>query len=172
MSKSKTTLELEEKLHNMCKEKRIYGCEEITIGFYGKGHGNERVDFCTMDSKGIIRCYEIKVSLSDLKSKSKKSWYGHYNYLFVTSELYDKIKQNIDDFIPKYVGVIIPCTKSWSVGMETKRYPKKQTLTPEQEIMIKESMIRSIYYKLQKAKSELVKDNDDTENELGEEIIF
>lgn len=75
MVKSKLTLELEDKLRTMSIRRRIYGCEEVTIGFYKDGHGDEIVDFCTMDSNGIIRCYEIKISMNDLKSKAKKSWY-------------------------------------------------------------------------------------------------
>lgn len=79
-----------------------------------------------MDSKGSLRCYEIKVTLADLKSKVKKSWYGLYNYLFVTSELYEKIANNLSDYIPDYVGVVVSCSSSWSCGIENKKYPKKQ----------------------------------------------
>lgn len=71
MGKSQDTLTLENVLIQNTKKKRIYGCEEITIGFYNNGHGNEVVDFMTMDSKGTIKCYEIKVTLQDLKSNAK-----------------------------------------------------------------------------------------------------
>lgn len=148
--KRKETLELESALTKDTANKRIYGCEEITIGFYNSGHGNEIVDFMTMDSKGIIKCYELKVTLQDLKSKAKKSWYGHYNYLVTTKELYDKI-ENWDDYIPRDVGIIIggmgfrgePC-------LENRRKPKKQNISKEQEMMLKESMVRSIYWKMRK----------------------
>lgn len=150
MPKRKETLELEDKLHYMCRKRRIYGCEEVTIGFYNNGHGNEIVDFCSMDSKGLLRCYEIKVTMADLKSRAKKSWYGHYNYLFVTPELFSKIQQNIHEYIPDYVGVAVPCPNSWSDGIEIRWNAKKQDLTPEQETMLKESMIRSMSYKMQK----------------------
>lgn len=60
MAKRKETLEIENILNEMYKKKRLYGCEEVTIGFYNNGHVNKIVDFCTMDSKGILRCYEIK----------------------------------------------------------------------------------------------------------------
>lgn len=153
MAKCKETLEIEEKLHYMCKRRRIYGCEEVTIGFYNAGKGNEIVDFCTMDSKGVIRCYEIKVTLADLKSKAKKSWYGHYNYLVVTRELLEKIKDNIEDYIPDYVGVAIPCPDSWSDGIEICCNAKKQQISSEQELMMKESMIRSMSYKMQKIRN-------------------
>lgn len=150
MSKRKETIEIENKLHYMCEKRRIYGCEEITIGFYNNGHGNEIVDFCTMDSKGILRCYEIKVTLADLKSKAKKSWYGHYNYLFVTKELYNKIVVNLDEYVPKHIGVVIPCNDSWGDGIEILRKAKKQEISAEQEVILKESMVRSMSYKLQK----------------------
>lgn len=150
MAKRKETLNLENILHNMCQKKRLYGCEEVTIGFYNNGHGNEVVDFCTMNSKGELRCYEIKVTLSDLKSKAKKSWYGHYNYLFVTKELYQKVQDKLDNYIPNHVGCAIPDGASWSSGIEIVRNAKKQILTKEQETMLKESMVRSMSYKLQK----------------------
>lgn len=152
MAKRKETLEIENILHSMCEKKRIYGCEEVTIGFYNNGHGNEVVDFCTMDSKGMLRCYEIKVTLADLKSKAKKSWYGHYNYLFVTTKLYEKICENLDEYIPEYVGVVVPYDASWSAGIQVMKNPKKQDISKEQETMLKESMIRSMYYKMNKYK--------------------
>ena len=150
MAKRKETVEIEKKLHDMCRKRRIYGCEEVTIGFFGNGHGNEIVDYCTMDSKGVLRCYEIKVTLADLKSKAKKSWYGHYNYLFVTSELWRKIQGDLEKYIPEYVGVAIPCLTSWSDGVEIVRNAKKQDILNEQESMMKESMVRSMYYKMSK----------------------
>ena len=148
MAKRKETLELEEKLHKMVEKERIYGCEEVTIGFYNNGHGNEVVDFCTMDSKGILRCYEIKVTLADLKSHAKKSWYGHYNYLVITTELFEKIKDDILKYLPPHVGLMLPYDAPWSKGFQTIITPKKQKLSLEEENMLKESMIRSMYYKM------------------------
>lgn len=152
MSKTAKTREIENCLRKNTASKRIYGCEEVTIGFYNSGHGNEIVDFCTMDSKGIIRCYEIKVTLSDLKSKAKKSWYGHYNYLIMPSELLKKVKDDIDHFIPDYVGVILPT--SYHPYIRSYRNAKKQLLTPETENMMKESIIRSMYYKMIKYRTD------------------
>lgn len=54
MAKRQDTIALENALIKQTRQNRIYGCEEITIGFYNNGHGNEIVDFMTMDSKGII----------------------------------------------------------------------------------------------------------------------
>lgn len=148
--KRKDTLALENALILETKQKRVYGCEEITIGFYNAGKGNEIVDFMTMDSKGIIKCYELKVTLQDLKSKAKKSWYGHYNYLVTTPELYNKI-DNWDEYIPKEIGIIVGSGKN-KIYLESKRKAKKQNISTETEIMLKESMVRSMYYKMEKYK--------------------
>lgn len=143
LAKRQETLDIENALRKNTKIKRIYGCEEVTIGFHNNGHGNEIVDFMTMDSKGIIKCYEIKVSMQDFKSDAKKSWYGHYNYLVVGKELWDQHKDYILVNTPKHVGIIGPSLKSY-------RKCKTQEISQEQSEMLKESMIRSMYYKMNK----------------------
>ena len=143
MAKRQETLDIEESLRKDTKFKRIYGCEEVTIGFYNNGHGNEIVDFITMDSKGIIRCYEIKVTIQDFKSDAKKSWYGNYNYLVVGKELWNQYKDYIIENTPKHVGII-------GSSLESYKKCKKQEISQEQSEMLKESMIRSIYYKMLK----------------------
>ena len=55
MAKRQETLDIEAALQKDTRIKRIYGCEEITIGFYNNGHGNEIVDFMTMDSNLMQR---------------------------------------------------------------------------------------------------------------------
>ena len=99
----------------------------------------------TMDSKGIIKCYELKVTLQDLKSDAKKSWYGHYNYLVVSRELYNKVS-NWDEYVPKHIGIIVgDC-------LECRRKAQRCEVSTETEIMLKESMIRSMFWKMQKYK--------------------
>lgn len=143
--KRKETIALENALNEYTRAKRLYGCEEITIGFYGNGHGDEIVDFMTMDSKGIIKCYELKVTIEDLKSKAKKSWYGHYNYLVVSRELYNKV-DNWDDYIPKHIGIVV------GEELESKRKAKYVDISQDDASMLKESMIRSMWWKMQKYK--------------------
>lgn len=99
----------------------------------------------TMDFKGIIKCYELKVTLQDLKSFAKKSWYGHYNYLVVSRELYDNVS-DWNEYIPKHIGIIV------GEYLESRRKAKKCDVSTETEIMLKESMIRSMYWKMQKYK--------------------
>lgn len=141
MAKRQETLDIEDALRKDTKIKRIYGCEEVTIGFYNNGHGNEIADFMTMDSKGIIKCYEIKVTIQDFKSDAKKSWYGHYNYLVVGKELWSQYKDYILENTPKHIGII-------GYSLESYRKCKKQEISQEQSEMLKESMIRSMYYKM------------------------
>lgn len=99
----------------------------------------------TMDFKGIIKCYELKVTLQDLKSDAKKSWYGHYNYLVVSRELYDKVS-DWDEYIPKHIRIIVgDC-------LESRRKAQRYEVSTETEIMLKESMIHSMYWKMLKYK--------------------
>lgn len=105
----------------------------MTVGWYGK----ERVDYITYDTKGIWRCYEIKVSKSDFHSKAKKTFVGHYNYFVLTSELYEEVKSEI----PNHIGVYV-------LGGLVKR-AKKQKLSVDEQVL-KDSMIRSLYRESEK----------------------
>lgn len=149
MAKSENTLKIEQALHQSCREKRLYGCEEVTIGFPNNGYGNEIVDFMSMDSKGIIRCYEIKVSLADLRSGAQLSWYGHYNYLTVAEELY-KAVEDWSAYIPDFVGISV-LEKTWhGPALVNKRKPVKKKLGPEEQMLVKESLVRTLTWKMWK----------------------
>ena len=99
-----------------------YGIAEVTIGFQRDHKGHERVDFLSYDARNdIFKCYEIKVSMNDFKSDAKKSWYGNYNYLAITEELYNsKSIEWWKEQVPVHVGIIVFNTK-----METKKSIKK-----------------------------------------------
>lgn len=189
MSKKAETLELEKSLEFLANEKRWYGCEEITIGFYNNGHGNEICDYILMDSKGIIRCYEIKVTKQDLFSHAKKSWYGNYNYLVITEDLLLELSEtpsfSWEKCVEKGVGVL--------VGRDTTNYihgqpvsikkfesivkAKKRDLTEAEQLMLTQSMVRSMMYKIKKYKDshnlnyikKLKKDSDYFEKAYNEE---
>lgn len=64
-----------------------FGCFEVTLGF----GGDERVDFMTYETDNTIRCYEIKVTMADLKSEAALTFVGDYNYLVVTEDLWAAI---------------------------------------------------------------------------------
>jgi hypothetical protein len=81
----------------ICKESGagglgVYGCFEATIG---EGYGQERVDYMTMDSDGIFRCYEVKISKADFYSKASLSFLGHYNYLVMPEKLIEELKDDV-----------------------------------------------------------------------------
>lgn len=127
IAKTDTTFQLEKAIIRETSKLGTFGCLEVTIGF----GGNERVDYMTVDTKGIWRCYEVKCSVSDFRSKAKKTFVGHYNYFVMTSEVYEKVK----DEVPSHVGIYI-------MGRLVKR-PKKQELTVDESVL-KMSMIRSL----------------------------
>ena len=127
MAKTELTSELERAIHKATSKLGVFSCFEVTIGFGGK----ERVDYMTLDTKGIWRCYEVKVSLKDFRSKAKTTFCGHYNYYVLTQELFDKVK----DEIPSHVGVYVRGT--------CQKKARKQSLTVDEETL-KASFIRSL----------------------------
>ena len=70
----------------------VYGCIEVA---FGKAYGDQYCDFMTMDSNSVFRCYEIKISKSDFRSKNKLSFYGDYNYIVMPKELYEEVKSEV-----------------------------------------------------------------------------
>ncbi|AIW03599.1 hypothetical protein CPT_Moonbeam201 [Bacillus phage Moonbeam] len=139
MSKSDITRRLEKAIYTATIKQGVFGCFEVTIGWFGK----ERVDFITYDTKNIWRCYEIKSSVADFRSEAYKTFCGNYNYYVMTKELYEKVKLEI----PTHIGVYIE-------GRCVKR-PKRQEVTVEEEIL-KNSLIRSLAREADK----LAKSND------------
>jgi len=59
MAKTEETLLIENSIYREANRQGVFGCFEVTIGWFGK----ERVDYMTYDTKGIWRCYEIKVPI-------------------------------------------------------------------------------------------------------------
>jgi len=127
--KSQLTIDLEKEIWRATNKKGVFGCFEVTIGWTSKNKG--RVDYLTMDTKGIWRCYEVKSSKPDFYSKSKHTFVGNYNYYVMPKELYKQVKNDI----PKYVGV-------YASGGFIKN-PQKQKLKVDEQIL-KNSMIRSL----------------------------
>ena len=89
MAETELTKEIKKALLHYTKADApgVYGCYEVCLG---AGYGDEYVDFMTMSSTNVFRAYEIKISLSDLKSKAKLSFCGDYNYIVLPEELYQK----------------------------------------------------------------------------------
>lgn len=131
MAKTQLTIDIEKELWSTTKKLGVFGCFEVTIGF----GGSERVDYMTYDTRGVWRCYEVKVSKSDFRSKAKKTFLGNFNYFVMTYELYEEVKDEIDKNIGVYTynGRWLSCTKK----------PKRQELGVSESIL-KDSMIRSL----------------------------
>lgn len=128
--KSKITEEIEELLFYAHNKIGLFGCKEVTIGWYGK----ERVDYMSYDTNDIFKCYEIKISKEDFYSKCKNTFLGNYNYYVLTKEVFDKVSDNI----PDYVGVyLLENHKLISVKKAKKRNVKDKDL-------LKNSLIRSL----------------------------
>ena len=142
MTKTRETVALEEALKEQSRVKREYGCTEVTIGFKHDGLGDEIADYMSMDADGIFKCYELKVSLSDLASDNKLSWYGDYNYLVVSDHLLAR-NPSWGNYIPPYVGILS------GTSLKVKRKAKKKEISEEQRAMLKDSLIRSVYWKME-----------------------
>ena len=123
MSKSKTTLEIEECFLEQfpwsVQEVGIFNeidcrlCsswsldvmnEMITRGFspIEKLRRKEIIDLVEFNTKGFC-CYEIKVSSSDFHSECAKTFIGNYNYYILTPEVYEKVGQEILPEIGVYI---------------------------------------------------------------------
>lgn len=127
MAKTEATIKLERKIWQATHKQGVFGCFEVTIGWFGK----ERVDYMTYDTKGVFRCYEIKTSKSDFHSKAHNTFCGHFNYYVMTKELYDQVWNEVPEYIGIYVGDF--CAKR----------AKRQELKADEQVL-KNSMIRSL----------------------------
>ncbi len=133
ITKTNLTLELERNIWGVTSKTGVFGCFEVTINFFGE----ERVDYLTYNTKGVWRCYEIKVSKPDFNSKAHKTFIGHYNYYVMPKELYEQVKDDIPSDIGVYIGKA--CVKK----------AKKRTLGIDEQIL-KDSLIRSLYREAEK----------------------
>ena len=120
-------------------EKRTFGCPEVTIGWYGK----KRVDFMITNTRGIVWCYEIKVSKSDFHSKHGHNFEGHYNYYVMTLELYEEVK----DEIPDGIGVLI------GKNLECKKRAKRKRITDKRASELRMFLLRSMSREVKKSYS-------------------
>ena len=92
----------------------------------------------------VIEAKEDKVTMADLKSNAKLSWYGHYNYLVIGGELLDKL-DIVKLLTPKEIGIL-------DNNLSAIRRPKLKGIHDKTETMLKESLVRSMYHKMNKYK--------------------
>lgn len=141
MSKTDETMQIEKALYvySGANHLGVYGGFEVTLG---AGYGNERVDFMTMDSEDNFRCYEIKVTKSDFKSKAKLSFMGNFNYLVLPAALLEEIKE-LDEFHQlMFHGVGVLVYQDGELFLERKA--KKKPLQLSQKVDLMHAMVRSL----------------------------
>lgn len=161
--KSKDTLNIERALAEYTDTMSVYGCKEVSLRNPAYEDVKERVDYITFDTKGIIRCYEIKVSKEDLYSDNNLSYWGDYNYLVMPKDMYDelieedKTKDAVDSFTLNFsaspgVGVIsVEFDKVYGHYIfrhEMKAHKKLVSIAGKVQIL--ESIARSACKQLQK----------------------
>jgi hypothetical protein len=131
------TKELKLGIWNSTHCQGVFGCFEVTIGWFG----HERVDYMTYDTNEIWRCYEVKITKSDFHSKNHNTFIGNFNYYIMPQELYEQVKAEIPDGI----GVYVPEDNSYRGYPELKsarRASCRELMRDEQ--ILKNSMIRSL----------------------------
>ena len=157
--KRKETLVIEEILYKGLygsnpRLAREYGAKEVTLGFARDNRirgKTEIVDFLSYDmKKDIYKCYEIKISMQDFKSDARKSWYGNYNYLVISKDLYS---QEILDWwkkqIPKEIGIIVVNIESGR--KENVKRSSYQDIPDDNKNILKNSLLRTLFYQNMKS---------------------
>ena len=128
--KTEETKRLEMAIWNATNKQGVFGCFEVTIGWFGK----ERVDYMTYDTKGVFRCYEVKVTKADFHSPCHNSFVGNLNYYVLPPDLYEEVKAEIPDHVGVYV---VRGGNTYSVK-RARRCPAQDPDT------LKDSLIRSL----------------------------
>ncbi|MHC5373764.1 hypothetical protein ACYSNU_08160 [Enterococcus sp. LJL120] len=100
--KTPLTIEMEEVLYRYCRENGDIVVEEVTMP---EDQGIVDTLSCRLllDNQFEWRCYELKVSKADFRSKAKLSFIGHYNYFVLPKALYEKVEAEI----PLEIGVLV-----------------------------------------------------------------
>ena len=143
--KTDLTRQAEKCLWHETNRMGVFGCFEVTIGW----SGNERVDYITYSTDNTIRCYEIKVSMTDLNSKAKQTFLGDYNYLVITQDLWEKMQQD-ERIMCKYWRQGIYVFSEEHTCITSVKKAKKQQVTLGTRATILESMVRSMNRELYK----------------------
>lgn len=135
--KTEETRLLEDALMADTIERRTFGCPEVTIGWFGK----KRVDFMKTNTKGLIWCYEIKVTKSDFHSVHGHNFEGNYNYYVVPEKLYKQIK----DEVPAGVGILV------GRSLRMVKRAKYKKLPHEKQEKMKLYLVRSMSREVKKS---------------------
>jgi hypothetical protein len=138
MTKTQATRDLERDIWRYTHEgnKYVAGAFEVTVGYIAFAQHYERVDYVTIGTDGTIRAYELKTSVSDYHISAKLSWIGHYNYLVLTQDVYDQVKQ----VFPYRIGVLV---MDESGKIHQKKKPSRHQHSVGECAEIVESMLKA-----------------------------
>lgn len=143
--KTEKTKEIEKYLYLFLQKKGLFCCPEVKMGMGNIGKKGI-VDYLSLTTKGVVTCYEIKVTKEDLVNSSHgHNFYGNYNFYVIPVGLFSKIK----NYVPKYVGVI-----GFDVYGHAKYLKMAKCLTIRNLSSIKMYLIRSLYREFQKSMNE------------------
>lgn len=100
------TRDMEHAIYSELWKQGRYMCFEVTMPKSPNDHGfnnNERVDLLSYELYGKIwRFFELKLTVSDFHSKNKITFLGHYNYYVIPKSIYEKISNEIPDWVGVY----------------------------------------------------------------------
>lgn len=155
MSKTKLTIEIEEALYLYSLEQGEIVIDEVSIP---DDWGRVDTLACRTKPDGSYewRCYEIKVSKADFRSKAKVSFVGHYNYYVMPNSLYEKVC----DEIPVHVGVMVylkshkeeqTIDSLWMGNFLVVKKPTRQALVVDEGKLFN-AFFHSLFREVQKAK--------------------
>ena len=135
--KTSLTIQMEEALYYYCRENGDIVIEEV-----GMPDDQGIVDTlgCRLLPNNQLewRCYELKVSKADFRSKAKLSFIGHYNYFVLPEALFDKVKEEI----PAHIGVMVyhqylsPDDQQMPGFFSIEKKPQKQMLKVNEQALL------------------------------------
>lgn len=146
--KTQRTKDLERLLAKRFNDRNDFYVFECTYGWYG----HEIVDCIMYNCQREVHCFEIKQSLQDFHSKNKLSFFGNKNYFVMPYELYEKVKEELNDSFLG-IGVLVPI-KTPKYGEKEYVYDvydqllcirqaRRQELKADKEVILS-SMLRSM----------------------------
>ncbi|MGM0124313.1 hypothetical protein IGI37_001690 [Enterococcus sp. AZ194] len=150
--KTPLTIEMEVSLYEYCLELGAIVVEEVTMPD-DKGIVDTLSCFIQPDGIREWRCYELKVSKADFRSKAKLSFIGHYNYYVLPKELYEQVKEEI----PSEIGVLVYRPYASEEVVDSKgtfrvvKKPQKKELEVE-EAALTNRFFASLFREVRKAK--------------------
>lgn len=79
-------------------------------------------------------------------------WKTIYNYLVITKELADKV-EDWDKFLPKDIGILVLMQYASHPELYSIRKAKRKVISSEMQNILQESLIRTLYNKMEKYRS-------------------